>query len=228
MYPRGVIALIFYVIFLFPGTDLLAGNSAGGAWAGFYISGSLHRDDKGPWRYGFYGDTRYQDRGNGINQYVLLPAVGYRINSKVTFWGGYTYFRSVKENGPAVNENRLFQQVSWKINRWQHTNISSRTRLEQRSRHEVDDIDFRLRQQFRLEHRFAANMNLKYIVADEFFYHMRDTDWTREGWGQNRFYTGLGWDRHYVRVELLYMHQTYRARNRTNPVNHLLLAILKW
>lgn len=228
MFSRGKFALVLCILFLFPGTGLLAASSAGGAWAAFYTSGSFHKDDAGPWRYGFYGDTRYQDRGEGINQQVLLPAVGYRINSKVSFWTGYTYFRSVKENAPTINENRLFQQVSWKIARWKRTGFSSRTRLEQRSRHEVDEIDFRLRQQLRLEHRFASNTDLKYILGDEFFYHLRDTDWTRQGYGQNRFYTGLGWDRHYVHVELLYMLQTYRARKRPDPVNHLLVAAFKW
>ncbi len=207
---------------------LSAADDAVGAWAAFYTSGVLHRgEEEGPWRYGFYADARLTDRLGGVTQYTLLPGLGLRINSRLTFWAGYTYFRSEIDDGPSYNENRLFQQVSWNMVHWQYSTLSSRTRLEQRARGELHGTDLRLRQQFRLDRRFKSNPDLKFILGDEIFYQLRDTRWTRKGYAQNRFYTGFGWDFHAFVVEALYMHQHYPIRKLPDRANHLLVLNFK-
>lgn len=208
---------------LIPGS-LGASEAINGAWATFYTSGGLHfGGDQSPWRYGLYGDTRYYDRLGGVSQYVLQPAVGYRLNSRVSFWGGYTYFTSELGGVTTISEHRSYEQVSWNMVHWRNATLKSRSRLEQRHRENRDDTDFRFRQQLRLDVRFDFNPNLIFILGDEYFYHVRDTEWTQQGYGQNRFYTGLGFDFHNVHIEALYMNQQYRIRHSQNLVNHLVV-----
>lgn len=225
---RCIAALLLAVCLgLFSGT-LPAASNAGGAWTTLYKSGLLNRGhSEGPWRYGLYADVRYTDRLEGVSQATLLPGIGYRINSRLTLWGGYTYFRSTINQGATLDEHRTFEQVSWNMVHWHRARLQSRSRLEQRFRDGREGTDLRFRQQFRLDTRFASNPDLKFILGDEVFYHLRDTTWSREGYGQNRFYTGFGWDYHSVTVEALYMHQHYRVRYLPDSANHLLVLNFK-
>lgn len=214
-------------IFLFSATSIAA-DDVNGAWASFYTSGTLHwGENEGAWRYGLYGDTRYYDRNHGVNQFVLQPGFGIRVNSRLSFWGGYTHFRSEVDGVTSISESRLWQQVSWNIAQWRHAALSTRTRLEQRDRDGHKDIDLRLRQQVRLDARFDFNRNLVFIIGNEYFHHVRDTGWTREGCGQNRFYTGLGFDFHSLHIEALYMNQQYQVRQKPDLVNHLIVMNFK-
>ena len=225
---RCIAALLLAVCLgLFSGT-LPAASNAGGAWTTLYKSGLLNRgQSEGPWRYGLYADVRYTDRLEGVSQATLLPGIGYRINSRLTLWGGYTYFRSTIDQGATLDEHRTFEQVSWNMVHWHRARLQSRSRLEQRFRDGREGTDLRFRQQFRLDTRFASNPDLKFILGDEVFYHLRDTTWSREGYGQNRFYTGFGWDYHNITVEALYMHQHYRVRYLPDSANHLLVLNFK-
>ena len=223
MKTRPCPALLLIAALLLLPQSLMAAGEAGGAWVSLYGSGNFHQDEKGPWRYGFYGDARRTERLNGINQYTLQPGAGFRINSRVSLWTGYTYFRSEIVDGPSLNEHRSWQQVSWNMLRWGGGTVKSRTRLEQRFRAETREADLRLRQQFRWDAPLSWNRDVSFILGDEMFYHVRDTDWTRQGFGQNRFYTGLGWDYHNLKLEALYIHQLYTLGPLPDKANHLLV-----
>ena len=211
---------------LFSGV-LQAANNAGGAWTTMYKSGVLHQGDTGTsWRYGLYADIRYTDRLEGINQTTLLPGVGYRLNSRLSFWGGYTYFRSSVHEGTTYDEHRAFQQVSWNMVYWTDARLQSRTRLEQRFRDERNGTDLRLRQQIRLDAQLPFNPDSKYILGDEVFFHVSDA-WSSQGYGQNRFFTGFGWGYSNVTVEALYMLQHYRIHSLPDSANHLLVLNFK-
>lgn len=223
--PRTALLLIAALLVL--PESLMAVGEAGGAWVTLYGSGTFHGSAEGPWRYGLYGDARRTDRLDGINQYTLQPGAGFRVNSRVSLWTGYTYFRSETVDGPTLNEHRAWQQVSWNMVRWGGGTVKSRTRLEQRFRPTASDTDLRLRQQFRWDSPLAWNPDVSFILGDELFYHVRDTDWTRQGLGQNRFYTGLGWDYHNLKLEALYMHQLYTLGPLPDKANHLLVLSFK-
>lgn len=201
---------------------VLASDHLNGAWATFYTSGAFHQDgEAGPWRYGLYSDARWYDRLEGVNQYVLQPGIGYRLDHRFSVWGGYTYFRSEVDGVVSANEHRAWQQLSWNVAHWRFATLKSRTRLEQRFRDGRDGTDLRLRQNVRIDARFRFNPRLVFILGNEYFHHLRDTEWTRQGYGQNRFYTGLGFDFRNVRMEALYMNQQYRVRQLPDLVNHL-------
>jgi hypothetical protein len=202
----------------------VAENTAGGAWLALYGSGALNGGSETPWRYGVYGDARRTQRLDGINQYTFQPGAGYRFNSRLSAWAGYTYFRSEVVNGASLNEHRSWQQLSWNVVRWHGSALRSRTRLEQRHRKGQDGTDWRLRQQFRLDARLPLDTDLSYILGNEFFYNLEDTGWTATGHHQNRFYTGLGWDFHRYHVEALYMNQRYRLEGLPDKANHLLVV----
>jgi hypothetical protein len=213
---------------LVPLPGLLASDQFNGAWATYYTSGALNAgENNSAWLYGFYSDARYYDRLQGIQQYVLQPSIGYRYNSRLSFWTGYTYFRSEVTDLTTINENRIYEQVSWNMGRWDNTTLSSRTRLEQRSREHLHGTDLRLRQQFKLQYRLTSYDEIKLILGDEMFYNLRDTDWTRQGYSQNRLYAGVGLDFHDLSFEVLYMNQQYPLKNRSDIVNHLLVLNFK-
>lgn len=219
--------LLCACLILLPG-HLSASDRFNGAWASFYTSGSLAPERSGgDWRFNLYGDTRYYDRLEGINQYVLQPGIGYRLNERLSLWGGYTWFRSEVDGITSVNEHRAWQQVSWSMAKWTHATLKSRTRLEERFRDGRGGTDLRLRQLFRLDARFEFSPMLTFILGNESFHHLRDTGWTRKGYGQNRLYAGVGFNFWNVRAEALYMNQQYLFRDRENLVSHLAVLNFK-
>jgi hypothetical protein len=226
---KRFISVLIVVVFtsLFAG-NLLAVTNATGAWSTIYKSGDFQKgEDSGHWRYGLYGDIRYYDRLGSINQYIVQPGIGYQLNKKFSIWGGYTYFRSDVNNKLTLHEHRTWQQLGWNLGNGWGASLKSRTRLEQRYRKNLDGTDLRLRQQLRIDRPLSSVPSLKFILGDEVFYHLADTTWTKQGYGQNRFYTGLGYNRHSFKMEALYMHQHIRIRYLPDLVNHLLVLNFK-
>lgn len=225
-FVRCTAGLLLCACLVFCPDRVFAADDINGAWASFYTSGKLAPASNGL-RYNLYGDARWYDRLEGVSQYVLQPGVGYRLNNRFSVWGGFTWFRSNVADTTLINEHRAWQQLSWNMMHWRNATLRSRTRLEERFRDGRDGTDLRLRQLFRLDARFEFMRELSFILGNESFHHLKDTVWTGKGYGQNRFYTGIGFDLWNFRMEALYMNQQYLFRNKANLVNHLVVLNFK-
>lgn len=134
--------------------------------------------------------------GDGISrldQLLLRGAVGWKFSRDVTLYQGYAHVIVPIDGGRDVNEERSFQQLSWTMARGKISELSSRTRLEQRWRSNGNDMGWRLREMLRYEQAFqSSGQGPRALVYSELMVAFNDTDWgARAGFDQIRNFLGL-------------------------------------
>ena len=148
-----------------------------GVWAIFSTSDTFSSaETAGRWQYAFDAQARYFDVGSGVNQWLVRPAVGFKVTGAVNAWAGYARFRTRAASGAVADENRYWQQVDWRAGSWQGGQVSMRARLEQRDVSVGDDIGVVLRFMAKYVRPIGARNN-SLIVSLEPFVDLRDTDW---------------------------------------------------
>lgn len=74
-------------------------------------------------------NPRFGDDVSELDQLLLRPAIGYKLNDRFSVWQGYawvgTYQPSLRE------EDRLYQQLTY-LEKFSFVKVVSRTRLEER------------------------------------------------------------------------------------------------
>ncbi|MEE7455488.1 hypothetical protein MPAR168_16795 [Methylorubrum populi] len=166
--------------------------------------------------------------GNGISQLdqlILRPAVGWKINERLTLYQGYA---SVEDRGGAGRvrfEDRSFQEINWKIGEISGVKVSSRTRFEQRWQSAGRDVGFRLRENLRFARPLTPEKDSVSAVGwVEAFVALNDTDWgARAGFDRVRTFVGLEWPIGGTStVEVGYLNQTARTAASGTEVDHIL------
>jgi hypothetical protein len=166
--------------------------------------------------------------GNGISQLdqlILRPAIGWKVNDRLTLYQGYAYVETRGGTGPVRFEDRSFQEINWKIGEISGVKVSSRTRFEQRWQSAGRDVGFRLRENLRFAKALTQEKDSVSAVGwVEAFVALNDTDWgTRAGFDRVRTFVGLevpiGGE---STVEVGYMNQTARASAGGTEVDHIL------
>ena len=201
---------------------VLAADDDIGAWLIITSSDHLHTDS-GRWRYWFDGQYRHFERSDGVDQYVLRPAVGYDLTNTVSGWLGYALVVTTNSSGNRVEEQRIWQQISWNAATWKDVKLSLRTRIEERWRDTGDDMGIAIRQQFKLVTPFPRIANAELVLALEPFVDLRNTDWgASSGLSQLRSSAGIGLkltDK--IRLETGYLNQYVPRDSGPDLQNHL-------
>jgi len=84
------------------------------AWAIFTTTSAIRgADGSSRWHYWFDAQARNFDLGSGINQYLLRPGTGYEVNDNLTAWAGYARLLARGRSGIVLNEDRIWQQLTW-------------------------------------------------------------------------------------------------------------------
>ena len=198
-----------------------------GIWTAVFTQGNLGCSQECPkrWKYWFDGHARFQDDAGGFLTSIVRPGIGYQLTDSATIWAGYGWIRnSPIGGGPDFDENRIWQQLTWST-KLSPFNVGLRPRIEQRIVETGDDLGWRFRQF--ASARAPLNERLTFVVWDEVFIHLNDTDFgTRSGFNQNRIFVGLGWkwnsDTPKSRVEVGYLNQHINSTSGQNRTNHLL------
>lgn len=136
---------------------------------------------------------RLTDELSQMSQALLRGAAGWKISDRVSLYQGYAYIvQPVEGPGADRDEHRSFQQLSWTLVPGA-TELSSRTRFEQRWVTGYDDMGLRFRQMVRLETPVASgDKPLKGLVYFEGMAALNDTDWgARGGFDQLRSFAGF-------------------------------------
>lgn len=216
--------LLFASIAVGTFTPAHATDSDDGFWTVVSSTDSFPSGDEvSRWQYWFDAQARYFDVGSGINQYLVRPAVGYKIGDNLSAWVGYARFRSRNRSGSVRDENRYWQQISWTAGKWKNGTVSLRARLEQRDLSTGDDLGLVLRTQAKYVRPIGSDGKRYLALGIEPFIDLRDTDWGGDsGLGQNRISIGIGWrfsDK--LTLESGYMNQFIWVDNGENRMNHL-------
>ncbi len=169
-------------------TPALANDNQG--WTAFSVTGPITED--GRFLVWFDAHARYRDDATDLDTTILRPGVGWKVSDDLSLWGGYARVTSHRE-GPNIEEDRIWQQATYKVSEILGGALSGRTRFEQRFRNTGSDTGLRLRQAFRWA-RPIEGTDWSYVLANETFIGLNDTDWGQEsGYGQNRAFAGLAW-----------------------------------
>lgn len=190
----------------------------GRVWLGATLSARPSADS--PWRIAVDSTLRSRDGFEALDAWHVRPAIGRDVTQHLSIWAGYGFFRSLPAAGRSVDEHRVWQQVLWS-RPVGHSNISSRSRLEQRDLDGNSRLAWRFRQQLRFVRPFGAS-RFSMVVWDEVALFLNTTARTRRGLDQNRAFAGVSVALSpALRVETGYQHQFSRSVAGPNRLNHI-------
>ncbi len=196
-----------------------------GVWVAGFGRGDIASDLTDRLKWWFDGHARFFDDTDGFGQSIVRPGIGYALDERVTIWAGYGWIRSSPATSSDFDENRIWQQLTWS-EPFDWLTLGFRSRLEQRFVETGDDTGLRFRQLVSWRQPFACAAEYSFVLWDEIFVHLNDTDWgANTGFDQNRSFVGFGLKRNTDsrwRVEIGYLNQHINRRSRGNLTNHLL------
>lgn len=160
----------------------------GAVWINVTAMGSIDKK----WVYFVEVQPRVMEDASRMTQLLLRAAIGYKISSKATLYQGYGH---IVEPGAGDargrNEERSFQQLSWSLVKAGRSDLSSRTRFEQRWRSDRGGMALRLREMLRYEYALGTRpRNIGALVWAEGFVGVKSADWAVDGFDQLRSFVG--------------------------------------
>jgi Protein of unknown function (DUF2490) len=233
LHHLSAINVVFIAVILAFAPQLAAQYVDSGTWLGGSVTGKLPssmNDAKGSWKVWMDGQLRFGDDSSRFSQGLVRPGVGYALNKAWSLWAGYAHIRTDQPYAKTPsNENRIWEQVSW-----QHlvgsTDISSRTRLEQRFHSAGSGTGVRLREMGKVIQPLGAKKIWLFVVYDEIFINLNNTNFgARSGADRNRAFAGPGINlSRSGRVELGYMNQYTFNNNGPDRVDHIFSINCFW
>lgn len=172
--------------------------------------------------------AEFQPRmGDGLSRVdhaILRGAIGWKLSPSVSVYQGYAHIATPIDNGRDIHEHRAFQQLNWTLAAHKGTELTSRSRIEQRWRSNGNDMGWRLREMLRFETPFGSeSAPVRALVYGEAFVALNDTDWrARDGFDQMRSFVGTE-----VRVagattlEIGYLNQAINQSGGRTRINHV-------
>lgn len=150
---------------------------------------TLNKELSQRWRAYLEIQPRIGEDVSHLERLLVRPAIGYRLNSKVSVWQGYGFTPLFEPEYQA--EHRLFQQLSFE-DKVKAGDFSNRTRLEERFIDGVGETAFRLRNMARFSHPVSADKRWALVGYDELFWNLNSTRLGPEsGLDQNRLFLGV-------------------------------------
>jgi len=141
------------------------------------------------WRAYFEVQPRFGEDASGTERLIVRPAIGYRLNSKVSIWQGYGWTPLLEPS--FADEHRVFQQLLFEDKRGE-VGIMNRTRLEERFIEGAGGTSVRLRNMLRLTHPISPDKRWLVVGYHELFWNLNSTDaGPVSGFDQNRLFLGV-------------------------------------
>jgi len=169
-------------------------------------------------------NPRSGDGLNGMDQYILRSALGYKFRKNIEAYQGYAYINNY--NPSRLQESRSYQQFGVGHVLFNRVQVLHRVRTEQRFIEYRDECSNR----FRYMLRFAMpirNTRWYLVAADELFVNLNTIDdGPIAGFDQNRLYGALGRQiskRYRVEVGYQYQHVN-KADPTADKANHVLMT----
>lgn len=157
-------------------------------WTGQFATINLDRDQETFLR--LEAQERFTDDVGRLGQLLLRPALGYRLNDKVSIVGGYAYVRTNRASSATSNEHRVFQELNIRlVDTPDGLSLESRTRLEQRFFEGDGDTALRLRQFLQLRAPISERNSL--VVYTEPFFGLNETRMQQGGMDAWRNFAGI-------------------------------------
>jgi hypothetical protein len=170
------------------------------------------------------GQARFRECCNSefaLNQSLLRPGLGYALTDQSTVWLGYARVENYLPNHTDIPENRVWEQYMWSGSTPLGA-FTSRSRLEQRWQANGGDTGSRVRQFFKFSWPISLLPGVDFVVWDEVFVNLYQTDWgpqvkSRQGFDQNRGFVGFGYRfTPEIKTEIGYLNQYIDVHSSSN------------
>lgn len=161
--------------------------------------------------------SRMSDDSGGLYEIELAGGLQRTIGDGFNIGGGYVRTVNYSRGRTTRTEDRWRIQAGWSGSVGK-VKLSTRARLEHRSRSDGDEIGYRLRPQVKASLPIGGPYSL--FASHESFIPLDDTDWgQRAGYERMRNAVGLGWKAtDELTVEVGYLNQYNFSRNRDPDV----------
>jgi len=169
-------------------------------------------------------NPRFGDDVSELDQLILRPAVGYKLNDHFSLWQGYAWVGNYQ---PSLREeNRLYQQLLYR-RKFSFVKVLSRSRLEERFIDNTDSVAVRARTMLRGDFPLPDAPEWAIVVYDEIFVNVNAVgNGPDSGFDQNRFFLGMNrkFTEHF-NMDLGYQMQAVNNRQPglINQINHTIL-----
>lgn len=183
-------------------------------WLNLTTIGKFYSDDKvfSHLRYWLEGQQRLGANSSRYSQILLRPGLGYALTQNTSIWLGYAWIYTGPPNSSSpFEENRIWQQLLW-VKTYPYLTLTSRTRTEQRFLENNPKTAYRIRELVKVFAPIKNNGRLAFVTSDEIFFHKNNFVGTNsQGFDQNRFFIGLGYEvNSFTIAEMGYMNQYIR------------------
>ncbi len=202
-----------------------AATSDGQVWTGFNVSADLGSK----FRISQEIVARFSDRRNGLYEIESNTLLGYRLNKKVTLWGGYTHDPQYDAGRFTVMEHRAREQVTFDdVAKVGHGTVSARLRLEQRWREGVDGTAWRVRPFAKYTLPVAKGRKTALVLSHESFLNTNRTAFQRSrGLDRMRNFVGVSTPLiANIALEAGYLNQHGFVRSGPDTQDHVATATL--
>jgi hypothetical protein len=169
-------------------------------------------------------NPRFGDDVSELDQLLLRPAVGYKLNDHFSLWQGYAWVGNYQ---PSLHEeNRLYQQLLYR-RKFPFVKILSRTRLEERFIENTDGTAVRARTMLRGDFPLPDAPEWAIVVYDEIFVNVNTVgNGPASGFDQNRLFFGM--NRQFTKQFNMDLGYQMQALNNSQPelinqINHTIL-----
>lgn len=176
------------VCFMIVNKTIAGTKNQTGLWTGLNISGDI----EGPFKYSTYIEARFYDHENRFQNLNTHAALGYQALPWISFWLGYRYFsrNQIEDIAPT---KMWYQDVIINLYKTKVTDLSLRSRIEERERLGEETYNTRLRERLTLSlPKFFCN-KFTPVLYDELFYNINSPDWVsnQKRVNQNRAFVGI-------------------------------------
>lgn len=171
------------------------------------------------------GDASFRSRDelDGLRQVRVAGTASYTVMSDVQIGLGYSHFFNRSVGRLNTDVSVPFGQVSWRIGRVGPGVLSTRTRLELRSRSNDPDTSYRLRPQVSYVLPLGAKLPTLDLLAEGFFELDDTAGGLRSGYAQSRYLASVSLPvGEGLAVQPGYLLDTVRVRNGPDVAAHVL------
>lgn len=192
-----------------------------GFWPMINVQNYLSNDHR--WAYLLNSQARFLNETHPLKTVLIQDSIGYSINQNLRIWMGY-YYSGHNFQAKYFTENRLFQELYWKIVSNQKTKVAYRTRLEENQFNIYRQNQVLLRQLLAKE--FLTNYKgmLNPLIYDEMFFRVNKPSYASHDLiSQNRLFLGFNLnttDHSFWRIGYLNQYATSTPVSRT-AMNHI-------
>ena len=178
---------------------------------------------------GFDLSLRTGDNNPRLSTTFIRPSLGYRISKALSARIGYVRIVVHPSGTAAVQENRIYQEVTWNVGKALGGNLALRSQIEERMVEGRRDTGLRVRERVRYA-RVLTEKGLSLVLSSEWLFALNSTDYgARAGFDQTRNFLGINvaLDK-YASIEAGYMNRYALRRGAPDRDDHIFPVTLAY